>query len=768
MSIVSRLVAGSSAIALLTAFSWSARAQVEVAANVPLETVIVTGERTQADLPNKIEGITAIEAQTLINAVNTEDMLKYIPSILVRKRHYGDTQDPLATRTSGVGASARSLLFVDGILISSPIGNNNTSASPHFGIAQPEDIQNFEVIYGPFAAEYAGGSVGAVLNITTHMPDHLEIYADALGAAEPFQQYATDRSFYTGQVSGGIGDSFGGFSFRLSANHLDSTGQPLAYVTLTRPATPNAAGTPVTGAFADLNRTAQPIAVIGAGGIEHQVQDTDTLKLAYDFGEGTEITYTASLFHQNDNASAQSYLRDAGGNPVYAGSLNIAGFNYTAPASSFSNNVYRWEQTHLAQAVTLKSGSDDNFGWEFVASDYNYITDNQRVPTTALPAALGGGAGTVNRLNGTGWYTLDAKGVWTGFADHQLSFGAHRDAETFAQFKYNLANWIGGAPTSLATEAKGRTATNAFWIQDIWSFAPGFKATVGGRVEDWRAYDGLNFSAAPVLNVNQPKLSTSTFSPKASLAWQVSEPWLLTASFGQAYRMPTVTELYQAVTTGTVLSVPNPNLKPEHATSYELAAERKTEDSRVRLSLFREDVSNALLSQSAPLLAGSNQLFSFVQNVNRTRAQGVELVAEQDNLLLDGLKLSGSLTYVDGHTVKDTAFPAAVGKFIPQLPKVRGNLVATYRPEWLDEGKLALTVAGRYSDRSFGTIDNSDPISHTFQGFDGFFVVDTRIHYQMDDNWALAAGIDNINNDKYFLFHPFPQRTFVLEIHYAQ
>ena len=29
-------------------------------------------------------------------------------------------------------------------------------------------------------------------------------------------------------------------------------------------------------------------------------------------------------------------------------------------------------------------------------------------------------------------------------------------------------------------------------------------------------------------------------------------------------------------------------------------------------------------------------------------------------------------------------------------------------------------------------------------------------------------GIDNLNNDKYFLFHPFPQRTLVMEIHYAQ
>ncbi len=132
--------------------------------------------------------------------------------------------------------------------------------------------------------------------------------------------------------------------------------------------------------------------------------------------------------------------------------------------------------------------------------------------------------------------------------------------------------------------------------------------------------------------------------------------------------------------------------------------------------------------------------------------------------LIDGLDLSGSLTYVAGHTVKDMAFPAAVNKYLPQLPKLRGEAVATYHAT----DALALTLAGRYSDRSFGTIDNSDPNSHTFQGFDGYMVVDARAHYQVDDNWSASAGVDNLNNDKYFLFHPFPQRTFVMEIRYAQ
>ena len=48
---------------------------------------------------------------------------------------------------------------------------------------------------------------------------------------------------------------------------------------------------------------------------------------------------------------AQTYLRDASGAPVYSGNTNIDGYNYNIAASSFSNNVYDWNQTHLAQAA---------------------------------------------------------------------------------------------------------------------------------------------------------------------------------------------------------------------------------------------------------------------------------------------------------------------------------------------------------------------------------------------------------------------------------
>jgi iron complex outermembrane receptor protein len=150
--------------------------------------------------------------------------------------------------------------------------------------------------------------------------------------------------------------------------------------------------------------------------------------------------------------------------------------------------------------------------------------------------------------------------------------------------------------------------------------------------------------------------------------------------------------------------------------------------------------------------------------VDKVRVRGFELVADRYDVIVPGLELSGSITYADGRTLADAAFPAAIGKLVPQLPKWRANAVATYRPgeDW------SFTLGARYSDRSFGTLDNSDPVSRTYQGFGGYFVLDARAQYRLDQNWTLSAGIDNLNNARYFLYHPFPQRTFLMEIHYAQ
>ena len=73
--------------------------------------IVIVGTREAAEhTPNTKESVDAAQLRTTTNVRNTEDALRYFPSLVVRKRHVGDTQAPLATRTSGVSSSARSLV----------------------------------------------------------------------------------------------------------------------------------------------------------------------------------------------------------------------------------------------------------------------------------------------------------------------------------------------------------------------------------------------------------------------------------------------------------------------------------------------------------------------------------------------------------------------------------------------------------------------------------------------------------------------------------
>lgn len=744
--------------AALLAFPGFARGADEAPSVAPL---VVTGHAPPEDQPLATQSVTAADIARTTNAVTVEDALKYLPDIFVRRRHIGDTQAPITTRTSGVGSSARSLVYVDGVLISALIGNNNSTASPRWGMAVPSEVERIDVRYGPFSAAYPGNSIGAVVEISTRTPTRFEADAGVSSEWQGFEQYGTKATYPSYAAHAALGDRIGDLAWRLSFEHLDTRAQPLAYVTATRPAAASATGTPVTGAFADVNRTGAPIFVLGAGGLERQAVDNGKLKLSWSPSANLTTTYVLGYFGNRDRAGVQSYLTTATGDPAYAGVLNLGGYAVSVPTSAFSNNLYRLDERHWMQALTLEGTPSGHLRWAAIASLYDYGRDRQRTPSGALPTAFSGGPGSILDMGGTGWTTFDAHATWTpGDEGQALTGGYHFDQYRLGSDRYATGDWISGSRGPLAAVSRGKAETQALFVEDALRLGPGLRLTLGVRGEHWRAFDGFNFQAAPSLAARQPSLSARRASPKAVLAWTPDEAWSVTASAGLAYRFPTVSELYQAVTVGAQTFTPNPDLAPERALSTDLSVKRKFGWGEARLSLFTEDVHDALISQTALTPIGST---SFVQNVDLVRARGAEAEVKAHDVLVSGLDLTGSITWVDSRIARDPALAAAEGKRTPQVPRLRWTAVAS----WQATPKLTLTAAARYSDRVFGTIDNSDVVTHTWQGFDHYLILDARALYRIDAHWSAALGVDNAGDETYFLFHPFPQRAVLAEVTYA-
>ncbi len=719
-------------------------------------------------LPQTSESVTARDIQEKINVVDTEDAVKYLPSLFVRKRNYGDTQAVLATRTTGLGASARSLVYADDILISALIANNNTIGAPRWGLVAPEEIQRVDFLYGPFSAAYPGNSVGGVLLITTRMPEKFEINAKQTEALQTFDFYKTKNTYRTDQTSVSVGDKQGNFSYFLSGNFQNSFSQPLAWVT-----TPGGAPAGVTGLIPQSSRIPNtPANVAGAGGLLHTEMANLKGKFAWDITPLVKATYTIGYWSNDAKSDVQSYLQNGAGSPTFG---NIA---------AFAGNYYTLNEKHLANAVSIKSDTKGTYDFDLSVSRYDFLEDIQRLPFSVVKdSATFTPYGKIARLDGTNWTNADAKGIWRPNEAHDVSFGVHADRYYLNNPTYQTPTWNAGPDTtnSLYSNGVGTTRTFALWAQDAWRFAPMFKVTLGGRLEDWRAFDGANLLATtdnvvgsstngniigtPLAKM-QPELSAARFSPKASLAFEPSNEWLATASIGQASRFPTVAELYQVVTANDqTLALPNPNLRPESVLSEEIAIERRFVDGKVRLSLFNENVHDALISQTASINDGTGRTATFTSNVEATRARGVELAARKDNVGFHGLEIFGSVTYTDARIVSDPTFfsvtgTSAVGKRVPNIPLWRVTAGATYRPN----AYWSFTAALRHSSKQFSTLDNTDTVQNVFQAFDPFTVVDLRAQYRFSETATASFGIDNVGNAKYTLFHPFPQRTYLADV----
>src|SRR4051794_20558827 len=104
--------------------------------------------------PHATSGITIEEATVRTNVVDSEDTLKYLPSVFLRKRNYGDTQPTLGTRVWGTSSSARSLVYADGVVLTALIANNNSLGAPRWGMVSPSEIERIDVLHGPFSAAY--------------------------------------------------------------------------------------------------------------------------------------------------------------------------------------------------------------------------------------------------------------------------------------------------------------------------------------------------------------------------------------------------------------------------------------------------------------------------------------------------------------------------------------------------------------------------------------------------------------------------------------
>ncbi|MBX3619720.1 MAG: TonB-dependent receptor [Rhizobacter sp.] len=688
--------------------------------------VVITGQRQgtlPATLPTTVEGLSGEEMRRTINATDSEDALKYLPSLLVRKRYAGDYNHAvLSTRASGTGNSARSLVYADGILLSNLLGNG-ASFAPRWGLVTPEEIERVDVLYGPFSAAFPGNSAGAVVDYVTRMPQQFEAHAAVGGFSQPFDLYDTHATYTGWQSSASVGSREGALAWWVNLNRLDSNSQPLVFTTRS---------TPVEGAVPALDRYGQPWYITGTSTQYHTVQDHLKLKLGYDLAPGWQLRYLMGAWQNDAQGRAQSYLD---GLPAHVSNVDTL--------------------RHLMQALSLKASPAGDLSWELSASRYTYGRDRSAREGT------GGATGTVTQLHGTGWDTLAWRATWHANAAHTLEGGLQQDRHRLRTSVFQSSDWAAGALSALASRFDGDTRLLAAYLQDAWRPSADWMAVAGLRAEQWDADHGLTLTGANTYA--HPARREVALSPKLAVSRRLDEGWVVKASTGRALRFPTVSELYQGAATPTGIStIANPQLRPERSWTSELSSQwHWGESASLRVTGFHEDTRDALYSQP---LAGSATTSS-VQNVDHICTLGVEVAWEQPGLL-PGLDLQGSVTGANSKIVANQGYVSVpgdtVGKWQPRVPRWRASALAA----WHADERWTVSLGVRYSGVQYTSLDNRDVNGFAYQGSSRYLTADLRVRVAITRQWHAAFGIDNLNDDNYWNFHPYPQRTYSAELQF--
>ncbi|MDQ4419235.1 TonB-dependent receptor [Sphingobium sp. DEHP117] len=726
------------------------------------DTILVVGQR---DAPIEIapRGLAVSlggEQFSAVNAANTEDLMKYAPNFFVRKRYAGDSNGVPGFRGTHSTQSARTLAMVDGFVVSNFLGNS-FSFAPKWGVVGPGEVQQFDIVYGPYSSRYVGNSMGGIVNITTRDPKETEAFAKVQGMVQPYSQFGTDDSYWGGSAEAGFGlkQKDGPWSLRVTARYFRNEGQPMSFYGLTLG---GAGTTPVTGAIIDPRQNiagspgtaATPIFAAQSPALITQKQGK--VKIGYDDGAIKAQLLFAWWNNRDDQLAPDCYLRVAAtGNPVCEGAVSVSGVPYTASGAN-------WSLTKRDEFLLgLKLAAPLWGQWTAKASLSTYqIVTSKGFTSNGYFAGRDNKTGRLSEAGPTGWWTGDIAIERKGGA-HELAVGGTASFYRTDTRNYTLNNWRSRATIKgLTTETLGKTRVLSLWAEDVWHITPDAQISAGLRYDDWRAYDG---------GIGTPGASTLRFTPYPSRHDDALSPTisgqielngtLVQLSLATATRFPTVGELFQGsvLNNGTFNSSFDPNLKPEKSRDANLLVRRALGPVTLTGSIFYQRVKNTIFSFTDYLQGPNNPRNNF-KNIDRTRQWGIEAIAETKDWPVPGLGLEANAAWIDSKTVRNRANPAAEGVQFPRIPRWRVNANLRYSLTHDVQTSLGLRYASRPNTDMFG-LQRGDTFGYTSE----LFALDARVNWDMSAHFRLSAGVDNITNNRAWVFHPYPQRAFLVE-----
>jgi outer membrane receptor protein involved in Fe transport len=228
--------------------------------------------------------------------------------------------------------------------------------------------------------------------------------------------------------------------------------------------------------------------------------------------------------------------------------------------------------------------------------------------------------------------------------------------------------------------------------------------SASGRYDWFSNFDGQRVQ--PTQNP-LPELTEGVFDPRLGISRKLGTHFAVSGSGFRAYRAPTPSELYRSTQVGSLLTLPNNNLRSERATGWETGAAMEQRWGTVRASYFWTRVNRPITA----LTLTPTTLMR--ENLGQIESRGVS--ADVELQPLRWMTINAGYQHANATVTQNNANSNLVGNWIPQVAHQMATAqVRAYRP-----AIGTLSVQGRISGHQFDD-DANTYLLHSYFKLDAY------------------------------------------------
>lgn len=725
-----------SALSLAVACALSARAE-------PVQEVVVTATKSAkstADAPATVSVVGAREIEER-NIQSADEALAHLPGAYAL-RPGGNEPSVMGTHVMlrGIPDASRTLVLVDGQTLNDPyIGTVTWESVP------AETIERIEVVPGPFSSLYGGSAMGGVINILTRAPAKRAVtLRGGFGSAG----FRAASAVYQERL-------MPSFAFVLDYGYKRSDGFVKDEVLLG----PGTGGTvAASGATRTTDASGNVKYLVGDKGKVGWTSQNVGVKAYLDIDSDARLILGASqfLYTSFDRNHYHTYLRDAAGNPVSTGNVMLAdGASLAVKESQFligpDSEIKEYNRYSAAYERTFADGGSlkATLGFTDMPLYNNYIV-------MSSGATLAGGGAASRMLRPSSEISGSVQGTLPLSGRQKLALGFSSVKRSIDTVTYSIGDWRdAGATGPIKNRTAGEDTIWSLYAQDEILLAERLTAYVGGRYDKWTTEGYIEQVASPGAYRNEYSARTQThFSPKLSLVWRPVDATTVRGSVGTSFHTPNLRDTFGwwTPTTGYTFT-PNPDLKPETVTSWELGTEQRLQTGTLlRATVFENKLKDLIYRTQDDTL-----LTQGVENAGKARVRGLELEARQP--LTQEISAFANLTFNDPKITENFAKPRTVGKVMTATPRRMANVGIEGR-----QGEWSGSLEGHYVGKVYNNEEGKDAINGVYGSYDPFFVASAKLSRRLSENASASLSINNLGDRKYYQSSREQGRTFFAEL----